>query len=144
LNLSFCLKGYFYCKDNEIKRETCPDNQLFDEDTKYCKDYKTTFCGDRPVNDKGKDPCRSKPNGVYPNIENGCSDFYQCTNQMKVKSGECPQGLKFNSNTLRCDIPQHVPVPCGSMKYNTSGAAGVLSFNAFLLAVANAVFFSQF
>jgi hypothetical protein len=63
---------------------------------------------------------------------------------MKVKSGECPQGLKFNSNTLRCDIPQHVPVPCGTMKYNTSAAASLMSVNALLLAAANAVlFFSQ-
>ena len=125
-----------------MKRENCPDNQLFDEETKFCKDYKNAFCGDRPVNDKGKDPCRSKPNGVYPNFENGCVDFYQCTSQMKVKSGECPQGLKFNVNTLRCDFPNNVPVPCGT-KYNASGAS-TLTLNAFLLAAFNGIFFAIF
>ena len=57
---------------------------------------------------------------VYPNLENGCSDFYQCSNQKKTKSGECPQGLKFNLLTLRCDWPTNVPVPCGSKRANSA------------------------
>ena len=105
---------YFYCKENEIKREACVERQLFDDDTKTCKDFKNVYCGDRPVNDKGRDQCKSRPNGVYPNLENGCTEFYQCSNQRKVKSGECPSGLKFNLLTLRCDWPINVPVPCGT------------------------------
>lgn len=54
-------------------------------------------------------------------MENGCSEFYQCTSQKKVKSGECPQGLKFNLLTLRCDWPSNVPVPCGT-KLNNAGS----------------------
>ena len=57
---------------------------------------------------------------VYPNLETGCSEFYQCTNQKKVKSGECPQGLKFNLLTLRCDWANNVPIPCGT-KITSSG-----------------------
>lgn len=115
-------QSYFYCKDAEAKKALCNDRQLFDEETKSCKEFKTVYCGDRPVNDKGKDQCRSRPNGVYPNIENGCSEFYQCQSQKKVKSGECPQGLKFNMLTLRCDWPSNVPVPCGTKLASSSAA----------------------
>lgn len=56
-------QSYFYCKDADTKKQLCPDRQLFDEETKGCKEFKDVYCGERPVNDKGKDPCRSKPNG---------------------------------------------------------------------------------
>jgi hypothetical protein len=36
---------------------------LFDDETKGCKEFKNVYCGERPVNDKGKDQCRSRPNG---------------------------------------------------------------------------------
>ncbi len=105
---------YFYCKDNELRKDACYENQLFDEETKKCSDFRQVFCNDRPVNDKGKDPCKFKPNGVYPNIEGGCVEFFQCSSNRKVKSGECPMGLKFNVLTLRCDWPNNVATPCGS------------------------------
>jgi hypothetical protein len=98
------------------RKETCPERQLFDEELKMCRDHKTVHCGERSMADKNKDQCKSKPNGVYPNLENGCSDFYQCSNGMKIKSGDCPQGLRFNSFTLRCDFPNNVPAPCGNNK----------------------------
>ena len=106
--------GYFYCKDNEVKKEQCPEKKLFDEESKSCKEFKDVYCGDRPVNEKDRDQCRSRPNGVYPNIENGCADFYQCANSRKIKSGDCPNGLKFNMMTLRCDRASNVPAPCGT------------------------------
>ena len=129
------LIDYFYCKDNEIKRETCLDKQLFDEETKTCKDFKNVYCGERPVNDKGKDQCKSRPNGVYPNLENGCSEFYQCNNQRKVKSGECPTGLKFNLLTLRCDWPNNVPVPCGTKLPNSASSSASYLFKVKFLFV---------
>jgi hypothetical protein len=95
---------------------------LFDEETKSCREYKSVYCGDRPVNDKDIDQCKSRPNGVYPNLENGCVEFYQCSNQKKVKSGECPNGLRFNLLTLRCDHPANVPAPCG-LRPNTNKAS---------------------
>lgn len=125
----YWLQGYFYCKDAEAKKALCNDRQLFDEETKSCKEFKAVYCGDRPVNDKGKDQCRSRPNGVYPNIENGCSEFYQCQSQKKIKSGDCPQGLKFNMLTLRCDWPGNVPVPCGT-KLASSSSTTVFSTNS--------------
>lgn len=120
-------QSYFYCKDSVVNKQLCPDRQLFDDETKGCKEFKDVYCGDRPVNDKGQDQCRLRPNGVYPNLENGCSDFYQCSNQKKTKSGECPQGLKFNLLTLRCDWPGNVPVPCGSKRASNSGTVNSLN-----------------
>lgn len=126
--------GYFYCKSSLTKKTTCNDRQLFDEETKSCKEFNKVYCGDRPVNDKSGDVCRSKPNGVYPNLENGCSDFYQCNNGAKTKTGECQKGLKFNLMTLRCDYPQNVRVPCGSKisssATTTTSMSSVLSFLA--------------
>lgn len=85
------------------------------------------------MNDKNKDQCKSKPNGIYPNLENGCSDFFQCNNGFKVKSGECPQGLRFNSFTLRCDFPNNVPAPCGNNRLTMSSAGVNKCFNTFLM-----------
>lgn len=113
-------QSYYYCKDNEVKKEQCPEKKLFDDESKSCKEFKVVYCGDRPVNDKDKDQCKSRPNGVYPNIENGCSDFYQCANSKKVKSGDCPSGLKFNMLTLRCDRPSNIPAPCGTKISNSA------------------------
>jgi hypothetical protein len=62
-HLLYSFSAYFYCKDNEAKKESCPDRQLFDDESKSCKEFKNVYCGDRPVNDKGKDQCRSRPNG---------------------------------------------------------------------------------
>lgn len=109
------------------RKETCPERQLFDEETKICRDHKTVHCGDRSMADKNKDQCKSKPNGVYPNLENGCSDFYQCTNGIKVKSGDCPQGLRFNQYSLRCDFPNNVPMPCGNNKLAVSSANNMIN-----------------
>ena len=115
-----CVAAYFYCKDSTTKKEWCVDKQLFDEESKSCKEYNVTFCGERPVNDKSNsgnkmsDPCRSKPNGVYANLETRCADFFQCAQGTKTKTGECPQSLKFNSLTLRCDWSSNVPPPCGT------------------------------
>lgn len=93
------------------------------------------------MNDKGKDQCRSRSNGVYPNLENGCSDFYQCNNQKKVKTGECPQNLRFNILTLRCDRPANVPVPCGT-KIAVSSANSFTKSSLFIFVYINSILFA--
>ena len=71
LNITFKKqKGYFYCKDSVVYKQLCPDRQLFEDESKGCKEFKDVYCGERPVNDKGQDQCRLRPNGgTYINYE---------------------------------------------------------------------------
>ena len=52
--------AYYTCKDDVITRAHCPDRQLFDEDNRLCNDYRKVFCANRPINERGIDPCKTK------------------------------------------------------------------------------------
>jgi hypothetical protein len=54
----FLLLAYYTCREDVITRVRCLDRQLFDEDTRLCNDYRKVFCGNRPTNDRGNDPCK--------------------------------------------------------------------------------------
>jgi hypothetical protein len=124
ITILYSKKGYYYCKNSITYHEVCPERQLFNVESKLCKEYQDVYCGDRPVNDKGKDQCQLKQNGVYPNLETGCTEYFQCHNQRKTKSGVCQHNMKFNALTLRCDYPINVPIPCGS---KTNGGSTIKS-----------------
>lgn len=134
---------YFYCKNNKAHRATCIAQNYFDEETKMCKDSKSVQCGERPISNEVGNRCKSRPNGIYPNYSNGCSEFYHCNNQDEVKKGDCPKGLKFNSETLRCDWPANVLAPCGTKPNFSLGnsASSVNPFN-FLFVLINTAFMS--
>jgi len=106
-------QSYYSCKENVIARIHCPDRQLFDEDTRICNDYRKVFCGNRPTNERGNDPCIFQLNGWYADNENQCRSYYLCTEQRKTKMGECLLGSKWNSQKLRCDDPRNIVAPCG-------------------------------
>jgi len=111
-------QSYYTCKEDVITRIHCLDRQLFDEDTRLCNDYRKVFCGNRPTNERGIDPCIGQQNGWYADIENQCRVYYFCTEQRKAKMGECPVGSKWNSQRLRCDDPRNIPAPCGLRNNN--------------------------
>ncbi len=56
-------------------------------------------------------------------MERNCKVFYQCLNQQKVREANCPNQLKFNSLTGRCDNPNNIISPCGT--YSTSSTVGI-------------------
>lgn len=132
---------YFYCKENKVHKATCIDSKFFDIETLSCKDSKTLNCGDRPISNIAGNRCKSRPNGIYPNYDNGCSEFFHCNNQEEVKKGNCPSGLKFNSQTLRCDWPTNVYAPCGSKQNFGPGNAGTAlnSLNLVFVVVSSAL-----
>ncbi|RNA39359.1 vegetative incompatibility WD repeat [Brachionus plicatilis] len=105
-------KGYFNCNDNK-----CPDKKLFDEKSKTCKEFKDVICGNRSLSNEEKDEkdlCSSRLNGSYPNIENSCAEFFMCENSKTVKKSNCPNGLKFNVISIKCDYEKNIPPPCGT------------------------------
>ncbi|CAF0884081.1 unnamed protein product [Didymodactylos carnosus] len=112
--------SYFYCKEGISVKSRCPEKNLFDDDLKTCNDYRKVFCGDRPENEKYKDPCNGQPNGKYTEIDTGCISWYTCIDQGKAKSDDCPGGSRFNTLTLRCDHPRNIPKPCG-LRSKSSG-----------------------
>lgn len=67
----------------------------------------------------------SKRDGIYPDLERSCRVFFQCVNQQKTREATCPNQLKFNSLSGRCDQPANILAPCGT--YTTGSAVSVLS-----------------
>ncbi|CAF3805804.1 unnamed protein product [Rotaria sp. Silwood1] len=112
-------QSYFTCKDNLITRIQCPDKHLFDEYLRSCNDYRKVFCGNRPTDQSGNDPCLGQPNGWYADYGNQCRSYYLCTEQRKIKMDECPIGSKWNPQRLRCDDPRYIAAPCGYRRNNS-------------------------
>lgn len=54
----YSILAYYTCKEDVITRIHCPDRQLFDEDNRLCNDYRKVFCANRPINERGTDPCK--------------------------------------------------------------------------------------
>jgi len=134
-------ESYYYCKDNANKKAVCIVNQFFDEEKKMCRNAKDVDCGERPISGSSSNRCKSRTNGIYPNFANGCTEFYHCNNHEEVKKGDCPNGLKFNSQTLRCDWPQNIMAPCGTKQnpYASENSASALSSTNFIFAIVSAL-----
>jgi hypothetical protein len=115
------------CNNGKESKMSCPDKQLFNTDTTQCEDFQQVFCGTRPVNMADRNQCASKRDGIYPDLERSCRVFYQCINQQKVREANCPNSLRFNSITGRCDISSNILAPCGT--YSTSKASRQTSMN---------------
>ncbi|UJR15055.1 hypothetical protein I4U23_002026 [Adineta vaga] len=103
---------YYACREDLVARIRCPGKQLFDEDSRICHDFRKVFCGNRPVNERGNDPCIGQANGWYADHENQCRSYYLCTEHRKTKMGECLSGAKWNAGKLRCDDPRNILAPC--------------------------------
>lgn len=120
-------QSYFTCKDDIIVRFQCPDKHLFDEDLHTCNDYRKVFCGNRPTNEYGNDPCVGQSNGWYADYGNQCRSYFLCADQRKTKFNECPLGSKWNAHRLRCDDPKYIGAPCG---YRNNHANNFLSLHS--------------
>ncbi|RNA17804.1 hypothetical protein BpHYR1_016202 [Brachionus plicatilis] len=107
-------QGYFNCKGDVVKKMQCPDKKLFDEKSNTCKEFKDVICGNRSLSNSKKDLCSSRPNGSYPTFENGCAEFFKCENSKTVIKSDCPNGLKFNMISFKCDNASNIPPPCGT------------------------------
>ena len=53
-------------------------------------------------------------------MERNCRVFFQCINQQKIREATCPNNLKFNGVTGRCDNPNNIIAPCGSHSTTSS------------------------
>ncbi|CAF0865968.1 unnamed protein product [Adineta ricciae] len=104
---------YYTCREDVVTRVHCPERQLFDEDLRICNDHRKVFCGNRPVNERGNDPCVFQANGWYADHESQCGSYYLCTEHRKTKMGKCLGGAKWNAAKHRCDDPKNVLAPCG-------------------------------
>lgn len=113
--------SYIMCNNGKETKMVCPEKQLFNTETTQCEDFQQVFCGARAVNLAEKNQCQYKRDGIYPDMERNCRVFYQCINQQKIREATCPNNLKFNGITGRCDNPNNIIAPCGS--HNTTSSA---------------------
>ncbi|BES88966.1 chitin Hypothetical protein [Nesidiocoris tenuis] len=90
---------YVLCVNKFVAlRSKCPAGTAFDGQS--CMPQNTVACPHR-------NKCNNLPNGFYPNVENNCRTYYQCSDGMFVREESCPTGLLWDGR--RC-------VPMGNFK----------------------------
>jgi hypothetical protein len=65
----------------------------------------------------------TKSDGIYPDFEQGCSVFFHCLNKEKIREAKCPDSLKFNQISSRCDNPKDIMPPCGINSQSSSASS---------------------
>ncbi|KAG8187915.1 hypothetical protein JTE90_002930 [Oedothorax gibbosus] len=82
-------KVFGLCKNGGLKTFNCPAKTLFNSRTFTCEAQ-----ADCPKLDVSK--CNGKNNGIHPDFESGCRDFYMCLDGLLTHQGTCPQGKLLN------------------------------------------------
>lgn len=134
--------SYFKCNNGKETKMMCSEKQYFNSENSQCDDWQLVGCGTRPASlNADKFQCSGKRDGIYPDNERGCRVFYQCVNQIKTREAVCPNNLKFNSVSAKCDNPSNILAPCGTF---TAGSEKLIFnfklFMAGLIIVAKIIF----
>lgn len=77
------------CSDGGLKTYNCPAKTSFNSRTFTCESQ-----ADCPKLDVSK--CTGKDNGIHPDFNSGCRDFYMCLDGLLTHQGTCPQGKLLN------------------------------------------------
>ncbi|XP_055937593.1 uncharacterized protein LOC129966994 isoform X1 [Argiope bruennichi] len=88
-------KVFGLCMNGGLKTYNCPSKTLFDSKSLTCETD-----ADCPKLDINK--CMSKSNGIHPNFESGCRDFFICLDGLLTHQGSCPMGKLLNPLTGNC------------------------------------------
>lgn len=107
--------AYIECRDGQARELLCPDGLVFNEKktklNRYPCDYPVEVdCGSRsqlqPANPSEHCPHRF---GLNRHEETAnCGQFWNCVDGRPFLYN-CPEGLAFSVNTLRCEYPDEAP-----------------------------------
>ena len=105
----YTCQQYYQCLNNTRWVAECPRGMYFDSVTLRCLPPNDAVCATRPTPPPipppgGELTCRDDEHGrFFPNYD-FCHQYYQCLNNTRWLV-ECPRGLYFDSNSLRCLSP---------------------------------------
>lgn len=94
--------AWFFCGEDGPVRGICPDQNLFNPETRLCDFPDNVDCFQCPRN-VGLD--KIPMNG-------SCRSFVRCINGNPFQN-VCEDGLQFNENTGQCDLPDFVECTTG-------------------------------
>jgi hypothetical protein len=125
--------AYTECVDGVAERKLCPDGLMFnDQNTNYprypCSYPQEVECGSRtrtqPPQSTGDCPHQY---GLFKaaRAQDQCGTYVNCVAGVASISN-CPEGLAFNADTVRCDWPDEVP-DCDAQRYLRFQCPGVRS-----------------
>ncbi|GFY38507.1 protein obstructor-E [Trichonephila inaurata madagascariensis] len=110
---------FYLCTDGVHHLQECPGGLHYDKKRVRCNFPKVAKCKERrpKIKRKPKPPVTEKPkpkqskfcpkmDGIFSNEAN-CSTFYFCVDGTAYLQ-ECPQGLVFDENNMKCDHPKVV------------------------------------
>ncbi|CAH1801656.1 unnamed protein product, partial [Owenia fusiformis] len=129
--------SYYTCQGGESRGTTiCPGDLVFDDFRNICDRVENVcepcgtlspenciptppFTGSTVTTDEvSTEPpiirnCTGRPDGYYPDLEEGCRTLYTCRDQVMSGYYECPDGLVFDPEDNICDWPYGTCPPCG-------------------------------
>lgn len=65
-----------------------------------------------------KNYCVTKEDGMYPNTEKACRQYYACADGEMIRLKMCDEGTVFDIQRLACERPVYVAPPCGSALFS--------------------------
>uniref|UniRef100_T1J190 Chitin-binding type-2 domain-containing protein n=1 Tax=Strigamia maritima TaxID=126957 RepID=T1J190_STRMM len=107
--------AYIICRDGIAETQLCPDGLVFNEKKTRVNSYPCDYpvdveCGTR-TRIQSAQPSEHCPHqyGLYSHEDvRNCGQFWNCA-AGRAYLFDCPEGLAFNSETLRCDWPDESP-----------------------------------
>ncbi|XP_035208498.1 uncharacterized protein LOC118183164 isoform X2 [Stegodyphus dumicola] len=88
-------KVFGLCMNGGLKTFNCPANTLFDSKTLTCEP--DAYCPKPNIS-----KCTGKANGIHPDYNSGCRDFFLCLDGLLTHQGSCPQGKLLNPSNGNC------------------------------------------
>ncbi|GFY78342.1 uncharacterized protein TNIN_414531 [Trichonephila inaurata madagascariensis] len=88
-------KVFGLCMNGGLKTYNCPAKTLFDASSLTCETHAS--CPKLNIN-----KCVGKNNGIHPDFQSGCRDFYLCLDGLLTHQGSCPQGKLLNPLNGNC------------------------------------------
>jgi hypothetical protein len=108
--------AYVECKEGVPEKQLCPDGLMFNDQLTEFPRYPCSYpqevnCGARARTQpaQGTEEC-PRQYGLFRagNGPDQCSSYMNCVGG-KANINQCPEGLAFNAETIRCDWPDLVP-----------------------------------
>ncbi|XP_022240826.1 uncharacterized protein LOC111085628 [Limulus polyphemus] len=91
-------REFLICRDGHVTHlGACAQGKLMNPATWRCDHRSLVKCS------SAKDPdCEGKPDGMYPDINTGCSAYYVCISHRRILTQYCPESTLFDASVGSC------------------------------------------
>ncbi|KAK2727163.1 hypothetical protein QYM36_007854 [Artemia franciscana] len=106
-HLGFCDQ-YVYCQNGDASLVTCPMGLIFDDKNGICEFPDVAERPDCSPEEILRFKCPTTVSERLLPKEDDCRFFFRCLPNGHPRLAGCEQGLVFNRESLRCDLPKFV------------------------------------